>query len=189
MFSCKSWADAFINSLETGGGEIEDGLDTLKAFASWAASVPGAPSGRHAAEKLEPLIRKAIPAAGQLSFAQETALRFFLLLVKKNKIRHIDSVIGEINNVLSKKRGEIKVRIEYAFPPSKEFKLQEFESLIGEAIKKRTGASRVEITGQVKPELIGGYRLRLGDELIDASVRSQLQKMEECLTGDGGNQW
>lgn len=46
----------------------------------------------------------------------------------------------------------------------------------------------MELTGQVKEELIGGYRLRIGDEIIDASIRSQLQKMEACLAG-GGNQW
>ena len=179
MFSRKSWAEAFVNSVVTTGGDVDDALNTLTALASWAASQQGASFGSAAAEKLEPLIRKAIPAA------QETAMRFFLLMAKKNKIRHIDAVIGEIKNIFDEKGGIIKVSVEYAFPPEKEF-----ESHISEAIKKRTGASAVELAGLVNPELIGGYRLRLGDEIIDASVRSQLRKMETCFAaGDGVNLW
>jgi F-type H+-transporting ATPase subunit delta len=55
------------------------------------------------------------------------------------------------------------------------------ELRITEAIKKRTGALRIKLETQVNPELIGGYRLRIGDEIIDASVRSQLRRLESCL--------
>ncbi|MDR0496421.1 MAG: ATP synthase F1 subunit delta [Treponema sp.] len=170
MFTAKSWAEAFINSIEKEGGDIEDSFNTLKALASWISLLPGTVFGREAAEKLEPLIRKGISAA------QETVIRFFLLTVKKNKIRHIDLIIREIKKALDIKRGVIEVSAEYAFQPGKEF-----ESLVQETIKKRTGASRVELTAKINQELIGGYRLRIGDEIIDASVRCQLESLKVCL--------
>ena len=216
MFNRKSWAAAFINSVEKSGGDgdITDAsgaLTALAAFgASWAASQRHVSFGEIAARKLEPALRKAFLStsgagnagtagavavangkvnAGELPFTEEIALRFFLLMVKKNAVLHIDSAIDEIRNIMDKKRGIIKVTAEYAFPPEKEF-----ESMLSETIKKRAGASGIELTGLVNAELIGGYRLRIGDEIIDASVRGQLRKMETCLAsgfyhpgGDGVN--
>ena len=138
MFNAKSWAAAFINSVEKADGQ---------------------------------------------SSAQEITEHFFQLLVKKKRVRYIDSVIVEIKNLLNKKRGIVTVSAEYAFQPT-----NEFESAICETIKKRTCASGVELAGCVKPELIGGYRLRIGDKIIDASIRGQLHKMKASLAaGDGVN--
>ena len=184
MFVAKSWAAAFINSFEKEGVEFEDGLTTLMAL-SHGVSMGGAFSGRAAAEELEPLIRSAITKTGTISSAEEIAVRFFLLMVKKNKVRYKDSVIREINNILDKKRGVVAASVEYAFTPK-----EEFESCIKEAIRKRTGAAKVNLTGKVSPELIGGYRLRIGDEVIDASILYQLHRMKDSLTaGNGGDQW
>jgi F0F1-type ATP synthase delta subunit len=38
-------------------------------------------------------------------------------------------------------------------------------------------ASEVRLDTETVPALIGGYRLRIGDERIDVSVRRQLQDM------------
>jgi len=177
MFMGKQWAGAFVNSIEKEGGDIEDSVTLLKALAD---SLPGEVSGRAAASRLEPLVRGAIPEASQ---GQEIAIRFFLLMVKKNVIHRVDLVIGEIKKILDKRSGVIKVIAEYAFEPGKEL-----ISEIKETIKKQTGATSVELTGQIKPELIGGYRLKIEDERIDASVRRQLLEMEACLAAvDGGS--
>ena len=193
MFATGHWAAAFINSLEKEGGEIEDGIEILKVLASWVKSLPGTVSGSAAAKRLEALVRKGMAntnASGESEFfspARETTVRFFILMIKKNMIRYIDSVIDETKKLLDKKRGVITISIEHTLPLG-----DSFTSGIKEVIKKRTGAVRVDLTGRINPELIGGYRLRIGDEIIDASIRSQLRNLETCLadgiTGpDGGN--
>jgi len=177
MFKSKQWASAFINSIQREGGDIEDSVKMIKAL---AASLPETVCGRAAATRLEPLVRGAIPETKQ---GQEIAIRFFLLMVKKNVICHVDSVIGEIKKILDKRSGAIKVIAEYAFEPGKEF-ISEIEELI----KKQTGAVSVELTGQINKKLIGGYRLKIEDEVIDASVSRQLLEMEACLAAvDGGS--
>jgi len=180
MFKGKQWAFAFVNSIEREGGDIEDGMNTLKALVGFADSLPGVIFGRAAAIRLELLVRSAITEAKQ---GQETAVRFFLLMVKKNAIRHAGSIINEIKKILDKRSGVIKVIAEYAFEPEKDF-----ISGIKELIKKQTEATSVELTGQMNIELIGGYRLKMGDEIIDASVRRQLLEMKACLAAvDGGS--
>ena len=183
MFHPGYWAAALMNSLEKSGGEIEEGVEILKALAWWVKNLPVEVFGNSPAEKAEMLVREVMTKAGVISPAGETAIRLFVLMVKKNKIRHLDLVIEEAKKLLDNKRGVIPVSIEYAFPVD-----EDVESRIKETIKKRTGAVRVDITGRIIPELIGGYRLRIGDEVIDASIRSQLRKLETCLaTADGGN--
>jgi len=185
MFNSGHWAAAYINSLEKAGGNVEDGITILGILASWAKSLPGEVFGSFAAVKLEMLVRKGVSEKnGVFSPALETSLRFFVLMVKKNKLKYIDPVIREINKLFEGKNGVLPVFVEYAFPPGKEFEVR-----IKEALKKQTGAQKVEYSGQVNRELIGGYRLRIGDTVIDASIRSQLNKLEALLASPaiGGN--
>jgi len=187
MFIPERWVAAFINSISAQGAEAEEGLDVLKVLSRWGKSLPGAVFGSSAAQKMEKLIREGIakvssPGGTRLpSPAMETAIRFFILLVKRNSFSHIDTLIDEIQKFLDRKNGIVKATVEYV-PP------QADDARIKEAITKRTGAARVELEWLLKPELIGGYRLRIGDDVIDASIRSQLQQLEACLaSGDGGN--
>jgi len=192
MFVPEHWVAAFIDSLQAQGGETDEGLRALEVLAPWVASLPGAVFGSSAAEKLEKLIRAAMAAANAAAIAEgteksspslEVAVRFLVLMVKKNAIRHIGTVIDELKKFLDRKNGIVKATVEYVLPPE-----GGEESRIKEAVRERTGASSVVLTWQLKPELIGGFRLHIGDEVIDASIRSQLRAMEACLaSGDGGN--
>ena len=191
MFYPQRWAKAFMNSFEKEGADIGEGIEAFRILAAWAGSLPGAVFGSSVAKKAEAQIRRAAIAAGiektgDASAALEIAVRFLVLMIGKNVIRHADSVIEETKRLLNRKNGIVKVTAEYAFPPGDDTAWLAED--IRAVIKKRTGAARVDITGQVNAELIGGYRLCIGDEIIDASVRSQLLKLENFLTKpEGGN--
>ena len=190
---------AFINSLESLGGDPsgspagdpEEGISALETLASAARKLPGELFGSNAAGKLELFLREGIAKTKESSPALEAALRFLVLLVKKNGFPRIDLVIDESKKILDRKNGVVHVLAEYAFPPDEAFK-----SNVKEAIKKVTRASRVDLEGQVNKELIGGYMLRIEDKIMDASIRSRLLELETCLAAgkaaagsiDGGNQ-
>jgi len=187
MFKSGHWAAALIKSIEREGGKTEDGIEFLKVLTSWVKKLPGETAGSSAAKKMETLIREGITKKSEaLSPEQETALCIFLLMVQKKAIRHIDSVIEKAKELQNKNNNVITVSVEYALPAGDNAaklataKLAT-ESRIKEEIKKRSSAARVELTEHFNPALIGGYRLRIGDEIIDASVRSQLKRMEACL--------
>ena len=188
MFYCGHWAAALVNSIEKEGGDIEDGIAVLNIFAAWVKNLPNGVFGTSAAKKAELLIREAMAKNGAISPARESAIRFFAMMVKKNKTGHLDAVVEEAKKLLDKKNGVIAASVESAFPID-----EAVESRIREGIKKRTGAARVDLAWQHRPELIGGYRLRIGNEIIDASVRSQLRKLlaalqssQTGLAADGG---
>ena len=193
-----NWALAYMKVLEGEGGDPADSgyhvgrgdnvsrgyqsesLESLQVLTSWVSSLPGEIFGRSAAAKLEKLIReaaaKAFPEKLPLPPALETAIRLTLLMVKKNVISHAHLIIGEAKKILKKKNGILEVSLESAFNMG-----DEFEESIKTDLAKKTGAARVELTKKINPELIGGFRLGMEDRLIDASILSQLAKMESFL--------
>ena len=176
----KAWAIAFINSLEREGVNIEEGFESFKALSASIKSLPGAVYGRNNAEMLERLFREgmkneALPVSFELSI--ELSIRFIVLMVRKNMFRHRNLVIAEVQKFLDKKNGVIKASLEYAGGGEKSFD----ELRITEAIKKRTGAAKLNLESKQNPALIGGYRVIIGDEVIDASVRSQLENIKTVL--------
>ena len=57
---------------------------------------------------------------------------------------------------------------------------QETEKHLIEKLQKETG-HRVEFSGEVKPELIGGFRLQMGNYRLDASYAGRLRDIRERL--------
>jgi len=192
MFSGRAWAEAFTNTLEREGCKIEDGIEALEVFASRISSLRGIVFGSSTAEKLETLFREGMKKAGVSSPAYEMALRFIVLVVRKNVFRRIASVLDEAKKILDRKNKIVRVVVEYAVAPgedaanAKSAKLAD-EDRVKELIKKRSGAAGVEMVMRNRQELVGGYRLRIGDEVIDASISSQLKNLAASLAaGDGG---
>jgi F-type H+-transporting ATPase subunit delta len=179
MFHPGNWAAAFINSLEKEGERLEDGIEIFTVLASLVKNLQII--GCSGAEKLEKLIREAMKKNGTVTRAGEIAIRFFILIIRKNKFRYLVLISKELNKLLEKKRAIISVAAECTVLPDDNFK-----SRLKDFLKQRMKATAVEIAWKINPDLLGGYRLRIGDEIMDASVRAQLGKLEACLAGDGG---
>jgi F-type H+-transporting ATPase subunit delta len=182
MFNPGRWATAFINSLGPDSGE---GLEALKAISAWVKKLPGAVFGSLQAERVNRLVLEAGAKAGfekggEISPALKTAARFTSLLVKKNFFSYINLVIKEAEKLLDKERDIVPVFVESAFPLD-----GETEKRIGEEVKQGTGAKEIRLEKSINPELLGGYRLRIGDEIIDSSIRLQLRLMANDLAAGG----
>ena len=54
------------------------------------------------------------------------------------------------------------------------------EQQLAEALKRKLGRE-IRITSEADPELIGGFRLRAGDMVIDGSVSGQIGKLAQDL--------
>jgi F-type H+-transporting ATPase subunit delta len=70
--------------------------------------------------------------------------------------------------------------VESAFPLDGQGDPEFLESL-KDALRQKTGAKDIKLTNKVNPELLGGYRLRIGSDLLDLSVQGQLRQMARCL--------
>ena len=53
---------------------------------------------------------------------------------------------------------------------------------IGERIGEQTG-QRVELTSKVDPDILGGIVLRVGNSILDASIRTRLERLRKQVAG------
>jgi F-type H+-transporting ATPase subunit delta len=95
---------------------------------------------------------------------------------------------GAIEQRIDAKNGVLTVYAESAQPLE-----DDLQEKITARLLQRTGAREVRLVSKLVPELLGGYRLRIGTELVDTSLKGQLQRMvreTHAATGsDGGFKW
>ncbi|MCL2479057.1 MAG: F0F1 ATP synthase subunit delta [Treponema sp.] len=178
-FAPDRWAEAFINTM---GDDAAEAFTILKILNDWAVRLPGAVSGTAifgelSAQQMEKLILKAAAKLGlENSRSLEGASHFLILMVKKNILNLCGSVIEEIGKLIDLDNKTVSAVLEYVKQPGKEL-----EDKITEIIKEQLHANEVRLIKKSEPALIGGFRLRIGDRVIDASVLSQLKNMEAVL--------
>jgi hypothetical protein len=177
MFVPRRWARGFIGAA---GDAAPAALDLVKAMAPVILSVPGQLEGTAAAIRLEPLIRRAFAAAfsgaagsdAPAVRSRDPALGLMLLLVKKGCFKQVRRVIEAVEQELDERRGILRGRLEAARPVEAEF-LEELR----QGLMKKTGAAGVKLETAEAPELLAGYRLRIGSQTIEASLRLHLRQL------------
>ncbi len=103
-------------------------------------------------------------------------LRFLQLMATKGRSNLVRGTVQSFNRQLAVERG-----IETAVIRS----AQELEPGLRGAIEAKLSSitgSRIDAVYSVDPELIGGFTARVGDRMIDASVRHQLERLHETLS-------
>jgi F-type H+-transporting ATPase subunit delta len=174
MFVPQRWAAAFVNAT---GGKAGEGFAVLGILSAWIKELPGAVFGSRAAKRMEKFIGKEAEKIGpEEADLLKKCSRFVCLLVKRDLFKHIEAVLREIEKILNGQRGILPVIAESALPLD-----EETEAMITEGLKKRRGAAELRLEKRINPALIGGIRLKIGDEVIDASLRGQLRRMADEL--------
>ncbi|MFV2064848.1 MAG: ATP synthase F1 subunit delta, partial [Chloroflexota bacterium] len=100
----------------------------------------------------------------------------FALMVRRGRFELVPAVIREFTRLYRIQEGIVEANVTSAV--SLDAKTQE---AIRERLVAITG-SQVEMRLEVDPQLLGGVQVRLGDELIDGSVRGRLERMRIAIT-------
>ncbi|MDR1277840.1 MAG: F0F1 ATP synthase subunit delta [Treponema sp.] len=180
MFIPERWAEAFIKTAGSFTGaaaaeSAEEGFAVLRALLPLVRGIPGEVSGRTAALRLEGMLRAAAAVTGE-SPGMEAAIRLLVLLVKKGGLRFGGSLLGAIEKIIDRQQGVLECVLESADPPD-----EDVQEDLKQALIKKTGAKDIRLLPRIRPELLGGFRLRLGDKILDASIRGQLGQMAADL--------
>lgn len=56
---------------------------------------------------------------------------------------------------------------------------------VSDKVKAMTGAQAVELKSSVDPDLVGGVMIKVGSQVLDASLRGQLRRLSMSLSGAG----
>ncbi|MDR1956228.1 MAG: F0F1 ATP synthase subunit delta [Treponema sp.] len=183
MFSGDRWAAAFIGSC---GLYAEEGLRALQSLVPVIGGIPGNLAGSASAQALEGIIRKALAQSGAANPGLEQAVRLILLLVKKGCFTHAPQLMAAIEALLDRQKGVLQVTVEAAVPVDPVFQKKLDAALIESWVAAENPphtmtVKEIKMMVQIVPELLGGYRLRIGSERVDASLRAQLRRMAQDL--------
>jgi len=173
VFHAQRWAGVFLS---VSGTNADEAFLCLKALAAQIKTINGVLIGHSGSAKLEKLLRESAASANEETPAVEYAIRFLCLLVEKNCFRYIGLVLQKIEQNLDVQNGILDVTVESAAPTD-----SGFEEELSTIIKEKTGSAGVKMKTLVRPELLGGYLLRIGSHYIDASLKGQLENMAADL--------
>ncbi|MDR2314412.1 MAG: F0F1 ATP synthase subunit delta [Spirochaetaceae bacterium] len=176
MFRAEGWADAFAGFAGKTGAE--EALEFLRTLCRAVLSLPGYVSGQTDADALGGLIDRALERAGEKTAPALAARAFLLLMIRRNRFIHYKAILREIEKRINRDKGLVELFLDIPFQPG--------EALI-EGVKQRalylTGGKDPRLKIQIMPELIGGFRLRLGSRVFDGSLKTRLQQMAGDLGG------
>lgn len=110
--------------------------------------------------------------------AAPLTIRFMELLIDKKRFELLPFVAGNIGKLIAEKNNTAKAVVRAARPLS-----AEVQQRLKDRLKAFAGKN-IELEIKEDPEIIGGLIVRLGDWVLDSSLRGQLKTMREKINGN-----
>jgi F-type H+-transporting ATPase subunit delta len=172
------YADAFLQ-LAQASGETETVIaQARELLALWQSS----PELREAMASpvLVPEAKKNVLVALFGNDLNPTFLKLLKLLADRGRIGLLDGLLERVLELYREQNGIALARITAATPLSDSQQAQ-----LADKVKAVAGTDKVEIVTAVDPSLIGGFVLRVGSKVIDASLLGQVRRLGLALANAG----
>jgi len=101
--------------------------------------------------------------------------RFFLLLIEKNRMEFLELIVLIFRDMYNRQKGTIRGQIISAFPME-----QKLLSRIKESLEKKLG-KRIILEISIDETLIGGMIIKIGDLIIDGSLKHALKEAQQSI--------
>ena len=156
--------------------EIAQRDDSMEA---WLAALALADERLTSAEVMRLLANPSVPTVSRVAALERIVgdevsgapRNLLALMVRRGRFDLLPGVIREFTRLYRRREGIVEASVTSAAPLDS----AEVEALL-ERLATLTG-SKVELQQAVDPELLGGIQVRVGDRLIDGSVRGRLERL------------
>jgi len=111
--------------------------------------------------------------------ASDLTLRFLRLLNRKDRLSHLPPIASAYESLVQAVFGRVEVDL-FTAEAIDESTRASFQSTLSSKLGKD-----VILHAYTEPAMLGGVKLRIGDQLVDDSLASQLSRMRDQLTTDG----
>jgi F-type H+-transporting ATPase subunit delta len=183
MFSPEPWARAFLRGLAA--EESESAFEVLKLYCHAGLMIPGEVTGLNGARRFAPIIDRALKQAGLTGVrAAAYARNFFLLMIRRGCLYQYKKIVARIQNNIDQNNGTVRAALETPFEAE-----PEFIELVKQSLLKKTNARDIRLRSCLFPELVGGFRIRMGSVLLDGSLSTRLAKMASDLGAAPGTEF
>jgi F-type H+-transporting ATPase subunit O len=116
----------------------------------------------------------------QSGASSPTVKNFLAALAENNRLGLLKGVCQKFAEIMSAARGEVEMKVVSAQPLDNKT-LNRLESAVTKSSYVGQG-KKLKVTNEVKPEIVGGLVVEIGDRTIDLSVSARIAKMNKLLT-------
>ena len=157
--------------------ERDNALDRWRDDLAFAAQVAADPRvARSVGSPMVPLAERERMLEELLgAHVSRPAFNLVRLLVQRRNLELVAGVSSEYQRLLNRRRGIVSALVTSATPLT-----GDEDAAVRARVAQITGTT-VDVATAVDPSLIGGLTIRIGDRLIDASVRGRLERLREQL--------
>ena len=160
--------------------EIAERDDSMEA---WVAAMTTAEQRLTEPDVLRLLSNPAIPASSRIAVLDRLVAddighvqrNLLALLVRRGRFEQLPAVVREFTRLYRDREGIVEAIVTASSALDK----AELEAL-GAKLQTMTG-KRIELRQTTDPELLGGIQVRVGDQLIDGSVKGRLERLRTDL--------
>lgn len=131
-------------------------------------------------QEVSPRVKQAMIRQEFGDKVSELVLNFLAVVTTRRREAWLGRMLAEYTALADEALGQVEVEVRSAAPLPIET-LAELKIRLGQRLGKE-----VRLTQKVDPDLLGGVVLRVGDVLMDGSVRTQLKRMKERLAAASG---
>jgi F-type H+-transporting ATPase subunit delta len=107
--------------------------------------------------------------------ANKTTFEFLLFLVKKSRLDILADVISEFAKLNDRLNNVERISITSAFPMAAD----QVEAIKTRLQQKLSKGIVAEV--KVEPGLIGGFKIKVGDQVYDLSIETQLKQLKQSV--------
>jgi F-type H+-transporting ATPase subunit delta len=120
---------------------------------------------------------KAVAALADAARLSRLTHSFLGLLARNRRLFALPEMIRAFLAHLARRRGEVTAEVVSAAPLT-----AAQSAALTEALRKSAGA-KLAIESRIDPSLLGGIVVRLGSRMIDASLKSKLNRLQLAMKG------
>jgi len=103
-------------------------------------------------------------------------LNFLMLLVDRRRIFLLEDICKQYQAMVRKRNNAVLAEVTSTVELS-----DEQRQTVVEKVKAMTGAQQVDLETSIDQDLIGGVVIKVGSQVLDASIRGQLRRLTNAL--------
>ena len=107
----------------------------------------------------------------------EHTLGLLTFIVSQGRARQLPQILDEVSELAAEARDSVVAEVRTAVPLDADQRTK-----LAEALSKATG-KRVEVKVLVDPSVIGGVFAKVGDTVIDGTIKHRLEQLREQVRG------
>jgi F-type H+-transporting ATPase subunit delta len=172
----RNYAETLLALAERHGGA--GGLESFgQAADELAALLQSDPRARQFLDtpRVTPEQKKAALTAALKGRAPEMFVRFVMVLTDKRRQSLLPEIAAAYRELVDERMGRVRVQVTISHAPD-----EALQAEIGNALADRLGKTVIP-TFTVDPELLGGMVVRMGDQILDGSIRTRAAQLRRRL--------